>query len=177
MEVYQPWIQHLGGGRIACAGHYGADDPIGGRDQYITLHTFNVQTLHKTATPKLWIERAFDDAKKNFLNRYTISLTLEGKPLANEPIEIWYVARDQPGYDSYNSKPLAERMKLGGKTVALKTNEKGTAQLDLPEFDNIESIHASYQMVVRFNADHRDARYNSAQLPQLEYYANSGLDP
>jgi hypothetical protein len=177
MEVYQPWIQYLGHGKVACAGHYGADDPIGGRDQYIALHTFNVQTLHKTTTPKLWIERAFDNAKKSFLNRYTISLKADDKPLPNKEIEVWYVARDQPCYDSYNSKPLAERMKLGGKTVTLTTNDKGEAQLNLPEFDNIESIHASYQMVIRFNADHHDKDYNSAQLPQLEYYANSGIDP
>jgi hypothetical protein len=177
MEVYQPWIQYLGHGKVACAGHYGADDPIGGRDQYIALHTFNVQTLHKTTTPKLWIERAFDDTKKDFLNRYTITLKANDKPLADKQIEVWYVARDQPGYDSYNSKPLAERMKLGGKTVTLTTNDKGEAQLNLPEFDNIESIHASYQMVIRFNADHHDKDYNSAQLPQLEYYANSGIDP
>jgi hypothetical protein len=32
-------------------------------------------------------------------------------------------------------------------------------------------------MVIRFNANRRDTRYNPAQLPQLEYYANSGLDP
>jgi hypothetical protein len=32
-------------------------------------------------------------------------------------------------------------------------------------------------MVIRFNADHHDKDYNSAQLPQLEYYANSGIDP
>jgi hypothetical protein len=31
--------------------------------------------------------------------------------------------------------------------------------------------------VIRFNADHKYAAYDSAELPQLEYYANSGLDP
>jgi hypothetical protein len=176
-EVYQPWIQYLGHNKVACAGHLGADDPIGSRDQYISLHTFNVQTLQKPANPKLCIDRGFDDAKKDFLNRYTISLTLDDKPLADQPIEVWYVARDKPGYDSYNSKPLAERMKMGGKTVTLRTDDKGKAELKLPEFDNVTSIHATYQMVIRFNANRRDTRYNPAQLPQLEYYANSGLDP
>ncbi|MGI8965531.1 MAG: hypothetical protein ACR2H1_05510 [Limisphaerales bacterium] len=51
------------------------------------------------------------------------------------------------------------------------------AKLDLPEFNGIESIHASYQMVIRFNADQKYPDFKSAQLPQLEYYANSGLDP
>ncbi|HTL29893.1 MAG TPA: sialidase family protein, partial [Tepidisphaeraceae bacterium] len=177
MEVYQPWIQYLGHGKVACAGHYGADDPIGGRDQYISLHTFAVQTLHKTTTPKLWIDRAFDNAKKSWLNRYTITLKADDKPLGGKDIEVWYVARDKPGYDSFNSKPLAERMKLGGKTITLRTDANGSATLALAEFDNIESIHASYQLVIRFNADHHDAEFNSAELPQLEYYANSGMDP
>ena len=68
-------------------------------------------------------------------------------------------------------------MKMGGKIVTLRTDANGKAELKLPEFDNITSIHASYQTVIRFNADHRDTRYNSAELPQLEYYANSGIDP
>jgi hypothetical protein len=177
IEVYQPWIQYLGKGKVACAGHYGADDPIGGRDQYISIHTFNVQVLQKTAPTKLWIERGFDDARKSFLNTYTVSLTSNDAPLANKDIHVWYVARDKPGYDSFNSKPLAERMKLGGKSITLRTNDRGQAALDLPEFNGIADIHASYQMVIRFNPDHTDLQYNSAQLPQLEYYANNGLDP
>jgi hypothetical protein len=86
-------------------------------------------------------------------------------------------ARDTPGYDSWNSKPLAERMKLGGKILTVRTGADGTADLALPEFDGITSIHASYQMVIRFNAEHQYPDYQPAQLPQLEYYANSGLDP
>ncbi len=90
---------------------------------------------------------------------------------------MWYVARDAPGYDPYNSKPLAERMKLGGKTIALQTDADGKAKLELPEFDGVSDIHASYQIVIRFNADRKDPAFNAASLPQLEYYANSGLDP
>jgi hypothetical protein len=177
IEVYQPWIHYLGAGKVACAGHYGADDPIRGRDQYVSIHTFNVQALRKTGNARLWIERGYDEAKKNFLNSYTISLTSSNAPLANKDIQVWYVARDNPGYDSFNSKPLAERMKMGGKSVMVHTDAEGKAGLQLPEFDGIASIHASYQIVIRFNADHKYPDYNSAQLPQLEYYANSGLDP
>ncbi|MEO6436067.1 MAG: sialidase family protein, partial [Tepidisphaeraceae bacterium] len=177
IEVYQPTIHHLGDGRIACAGHYGADDPIGSRDQSINLHRFTVSAPRKAVAPKLWIDRGFDEAHKRFLNSYTVSLSAGGKPLANKPIDVWYVARDTPGYDPFNAKPLEERMKLGGKRVALRTGDDGKAKLDLPEFDGVADIHASYQLVIRFNADRADPEYTSASLPQLEYYANSGLDP
>lgn len=177
IEVYQPWIQYLGHDQVACAGHLGADDPIHGRDQYISLHTFNVRVLRKTCTPKLWIERGYNEATRSFLNSYTISLRSDNAPLPNKDIHVWYVARDTPGYDSWNSKPLSERMKLGGKSLTLHTGPDGTAKLALPEFDGIASIHASYQLVVSFNAEHQYPDYKPAQLPQLEYYANSGIDP
>src|ERR1043166_5379230 len=150
-EVYQPWMHYLGAGKVACAGHLGADDPIGGRDQYISLHTFKVQVMRKTGDAKLWIERGYDEARRTFLNSFTISLTSTvhssihsstnplihqstnpsihqsinqpaGSPLAEKDIQVWYVARDAPGYDSWNSKPLAERMKKGGKTVSVRTD-------------------------------------------------------
>jgi hypothetical protein len=177
IDVYQPWIQYIGHGVIACAGHYGGDDPIGGRDQSINLHRFSITAAGKPVATKLWISRGYEETKKRFLNSFTISLTGNGKPLESAAIDVWYVARDQPGYDSFNSQPLEARLKSGGKRVTLHTGEDGTANLKLPEFDGIASIHASYQMVIRFNADHTDPRYASASLPQLEYYANSGLDP
>ncbi len=177
MEVYQPWIQYLGDGKVACAGHYGADDPIGGRDQSINLHTFHVK-LHQKSTPaKLWIERGFDDATESFLNSYTISLSAGDMPLADKEVEVWCVARDAPGYDSFNSQPLAERMKQGGKSVTIRTDDAGLAKLELPEFNGIADIHASYQLVIQFNKDGQYPEYRSASLPQLEYYANNGLDP
>jgi hypothetical protein len=175
IEVYQPWIQYLGDGKVACAGHLGADDPIHGRDQYLSLHRFQVQVVRHTASARLWIERGFKEDK--FLNSYTISLTSDNLPLADKDIEIWYVARDAPGYDPWNSKTLAERMKLGGKSLKVRTGADGKAKLELPEFDGVTNIHASYQMVLRFNADHQYPDYKPTELPQLEYYANSAMDP
>jgi hypothetical protein len=177
MEVYQPWIVFLGNGRVACAGHYGADDATKSRDQYISVHTFKVDMLQKPGHVKLWAEREYDAPSKRFLNSYNVSLTVNGAPLPDKDITTWYVARDQPGYDSFNSKPLKDRMAAGGKSVTLHTDSAGKARLSLPEFDGITDIHASYQLVIRFNSDHKYREYASAQLPQLEFYANSGLDP
>jgi hypothetical protein len=177
MEVYQPWIAYLGDGKIACAGHFGADDPIKSRDQYISVHTFRVEVLQKAADVKLRVDREYDASGKRFLNSYNVSLTLNGKPLADKDISAWYVGRDQAGYDSFNSKSLKERMAAGGRSVTLRTDSSGKARLSLTEFDGVTDIHASYQLVIRFNSDHKYRDYVSAQLPQLEFYANSGLDP
>ncbi len=177
IEAYQPWIQYLGQEQIACAGHYGADDATGSRDQSINLHRFSITGAAPPADARLGVERGFDEKQKRFLNSYTISLTAGGKPLAAQTIDVWYVARGRPGYDSFNSQPLDARIKLGGKRLSLRTDSHGTATLALPEFDGIASIHASYQLVIRFNADHAEPRFAPAELPQLEYYANSGLDP
>jgi hypothetical protein len=177
IEVYQPWIVYLGKGKLACAGHYGADDPIKSRDQFISIHTFQVEARVKPAHVKLWAERDYDDAKKRFLNAYSISLKTDNTPLAEKDIHVWYVARNSPGYDSFNSKRLEERMALGGKKIVVRTDSHGIAHLRLPEFDRIEDIHASYQLVISFNTDHKYPEYESVQLPQLEFYANSGLDP
>jgi hypothetical protein len=176
-EVYQPWIQYLGDGKVACAGHRGLDDPIGQRDQYVALQTFRLQVLRKTASTKLWIERDYDQGTRSFPNSYTLSLTADGTPLANKDIQVWHVFRDAPGYDSWNKTPLAERMRLGGKSTTVRTGPDGKARLELPEYNGITNIHSSYQVVVRFNSDGEYPDYKPAQLPQLEFYANNGLDP
>ena len=43
------------------------------------------------------------------------------------------VARDAPGYDSWNKTPLAQRMKLGGKSVVVHTGSDGKAKIALAE--------------------------------------------
>jgi len=111
------------------------------------------------------------------LNSYTISLAASNAPLANKEVQVWYVGRGSPAYDSLNSKPLVERMKMGGQIVTVHTDADGKAKLNLPEFDGIADIHASYQMVIRFNSDRKYPDYHFGQLPQLEFYASSGLDP
>lgn len=176
-EVYQPWIHYLGAGQVACAGHFGFDDPVGMRDQYVCLQTFKVQVLRKTISSKLWIERDYDETTRNYLNSFTLSLTANGQSLANKDIQVWSVFRDSPGYDSLNKHSLAERMKLGGKAVTVRTDADGKGRFVLPEYDGIKDIHATYQLVIRFNPDGQYPDYKPAQLPQLEYCANSGFDP
>jgi hypothetical protein len=176
-EVYQPWMNLLDDGRIACAGHLGADDAIGSRDQYLSIHFFRLNVARKTKDTQLLVERDFDDAKNKWRNRYTITLTCAGAALPDKELEFWYVERGKPGYDSFNKLPLEERRKLGGQLVKVRTGPDGKAQVSLPHLDAVTDVHYSYQLVVRFNADRADRDYKPAQTPQLEMYANNYQDP
>lgn len=175
-EVYQPWIHALDDGRIACAGHLGADDPIGKQDQHVSLHLFRLQVNRQTQDVRLEIEREFDEAAGRWLNAYTLRLTRQDQPLADKEIEFWYVERDAPGYDSWNKAPLEERMAQGGKLIKARTGADGAARISLIGLDAVESIHHSYQVIARFNAARQDPDYKPAQTPQLEFYANSRPD-
>jgi hypothetical protein len=172
-EVYQPWIHHLGDGRIACAGHYGADDAVGSRDQAVYLHCFRVQQQRRTEETRIEVEREFEEAEGRYRNAYTVTLTAGGRPLAGRELEFWYVERDQPGYDPWSSQALEVRMERGGQRLRLRTGSDGTVRAALPHLDAVQDVHHSYQLVVRFNSDRADPDYKPAQTPQLEFYARS----
>jgi len=179
-EMYQPWIQYLGGGRIVCAGHYGADNPVSGDevvDQYVMLHEFRLDVVRKTTTTKLAVERDFDPSRRAWPNAYTVSLTADEKPLANKEIEFWYAMRYQPGYDSLGTVPLEERMRMGGRLMKLRTDADGKARVLLRELDEVDNPHLSYQFVARFNADRSDPDYRPAQSQQWTLYCICHQDP
>lgn len=180
-EVYQPSIYALPDGRIACAGHYGSDDPIGtGRrhQNYINLHTFRLKVNRRTKNTKIRVQRDYDKSQRRWLNRFTVSLTADGKPLPDKELEFWYVERYKPGYDSWNASPLSKRMKAGGTTIKPKTDAEGKARVKLPaRFDKITNPHLSYQLVVRFNMHRSDPNYKPYQTPQFEFYAFAPMPP
>ncbi len=177
-ENYQPWIHYLGNNKFACAGHYGYDDAFGSRDQYISLHLFEIQHLGRTRDTHIDVRRDFYDAAKKWLNRYTLTLTCDSKPLPDKELDFWVVERDKPGYDSFNSKPIDTRMQLGGKLIKLKTDSHGIATVALPEFDVKDDrwgIHHCYQFVARFNWTRQDPEYKPFQTHLFEFYSNSSL--
>ena len=179
-EMYQPWIHYLGDGRIVCAGHYGHDDPISGKnvlDQYLVLHEFKLQVLQRTKTTKIEVERDFDDAERAWRNAYTLTLTADGEPLGDKEVEFWYAMRYAPGHDSWNNIPLEKRMEMGGLAVKVCTDARGQARVVLPELDKVENPHMSYQFIARFNADRSDGGYRPAQTPQWEQYCICRQDP
>ena len=83
-ECYQPWIQYLGNGRFACAGHYGEDDAFGSVDQFLMIHFFRLEVLRRTKSTPLELTRDFEDAHSRWKNAYTLRLTVDGRPLAGK---------------------------------------------------------------------------------------------
>jgi hypothetical protein len=171
-EVYQPWIQYLPDGRIACAGHYGADNFFGEKNQYVNLHLFRLEVLRKPKNTHIDLVRAFDEAKSRWKNAYTLTLTCDGQPLAWKELEFWFVERGKPGYDEGGKMTLEERMKTGGETIRVSTGGDGTAHVAIPRLDAITYIHHDIQLVARFNADRRDPDYKPAQTLEFQFYSN-----
>jgi len=80
------------------------------------------------------------------------------------------VVRDQPGYEPVPTTPLAERMARGGTLLRVLTDAAGQARVALPALDQVEYLHHTIQLVVRFNADRDDPGFRPAQTPQFEFY-------
>lgn len=185
-ECYQPWMHHMGNGLVACAGHLGGDDPIDLEasagdssetklvrpDEYINIHFFRVFAESRRADTRIEVDRVCDESAGRWQNTYTVRLTSGGKPLADREIEFWYVMRDQPGYVPFDPPPLTERMKTGGRSVRAMTDENGVAVVDLStEMNSIQSIHQSYQLIARFNAEGTYPDCKPAQTAEINLYA------
>jgi hypothetical protein len=171
-ETYQPWIHYLGEGRFANAGHWGGDNAPGQFDQYVMIHFFNVEVLRKTANTRIELVRDFDEATHRWKNAYTLTLTCDGAPLAGKDLQVWFVERDKPGYDSRGNARLEDRMKAGGELMRVRTGAGGLARFDIARLDAIRNQHYSYQLVARFNADRSDPDYKPAITPEFEFYAD-----
>jgi hypothetical protein len=169
-ECYQPWMHILADGRIACAGHYGGDDPMGLHDQYISLHLFRLEVSGKATNTGLSLTREFDRKNQKWRNSFTFTLNANGAPLGGKEVEVWYVERDKPGYDSFAELSLDARLRLGGRLVRLRTDSAGRATLALPEFDHLAWEHHTIQMAGRFNSDRREPLYKAAQTYLFEFY-------
>jgi hypothetical protein len=178
MECYQPTIEYVGDGLVACAGHYGGDDALFSVDEYLNIHLFRLEVLSKPRkAPRILVSRDFDEAADRWLNAYTITLTCEGVPLPDKEIEFWYAERYQPGYEDFPNHSLEERIQMGGKLLKARTDSNGAAHVSLPEMEEVTYIHLSYQFVVRFNADRSDPEYRPVETLQHQFYAVFRQDP
>ncbi|MFA6111877.1 MAG: sialidase family protein [Candidatus Latescibacterota bacterium] len=179
-EVYQPWIHALPDGRLACAGHYGRDAPISGPDrddQYLSLHLFRLQAGPRTRPVRLTLEREVDPLARRWRNAYTATLTCGGEPLPDREVELWYVERDRPGYDSHGTQSLEVRMAAGGVRLRSRTDAAGRARFDLAPLDAVIDPHRSIQLIARFNTDRADPAYLPSQTCQFEVYCLATQDP
>ena len=169
-EMYQPWMQYLSDGRIACAGHYGGDDPFGLHDQYVSLHLFRLEVSGKAAETKLSLERDFDEGKGRWKNSFTFVLRANGRPLPGQELELWYVERDKPGYDPFGKLPLEKRMQMGGHLLRLRTDESGEAHISFPQFDELSWDQHTIQIMARFNPERVNPEYKPAETFLFEFY-------
>lgn len=174
-DVYQPWMQYLGNGKVACAGHYGSDDPVEkSYDNYAVLHIFDLQVAGRRKEANITLMRNYNEREQKWDNVYVLALMCEGEPLAGKEMEVWYVERWQPGFDQVRKNTLEQRMRMGGKLVRLTTDSDGRATLALPEFDETTDIHHAIQIVARFNADRSDPGFLPAQSLQYMFYSRAG---
>ncbi|NJD03069.1 MAG: exo-alpha-sialidase [Ruminiclostridium sp.] len=180
-RIYQPWIQYLGNGSFACAGHVGGDEPISGRDndrdQCVMLHLFEIEVLKKTKATDLKVFRDFDKETGRYKNEYTLVLTCDGVPVAGKEIEFWYAERDKPGYDTWGRHTLEERMKMGGELIRVQTGDDGKAHVKLSQFDKIDYIHHCIKLVASFNTDGKYNEYKPARSLQYQFYSVMYQDP
>ena len=198
-HVYQPQIQYLGGGRVACAGHYGGDDPIESKEweNYIMVHTFEIDVLNRREEVTIGVHRDYDQSAARWPNSYTVVLDCGGKPIKDREIEFWYAEKFHPddfpdstygdakksklwGPGSHKSPPeynyfgrytVDQMMRLGGTTITGVTDERGTAHIALPHLDTIGYIHHSIKFVVSFNQDGTYPKYRPAQTNVCEFYS------
>ncbi len=134
------------------------------------IHFFELDAVGKTKDTRLELSRDFDPAGSRWRNTYTLKLTAGGEPVAGKELELWFVERDKPGYDSFNT-PLADRMKAGGEILRITTGPDGTARADLRRFDSISSIHHTVQIAGRFNTRRQYPALKPAETPQFEFYS------
>ena len=178
LECYQPSIELLDDGRVACAGHYGGDDAIGSRDQYLNIHLFRLEVVRGSGqAPRILVDRDFNESSNRWRNAYTIALLCSGAPLAGRELEFWYVARYKPGYDDQGRHSIEDRMQMGGHLLKVRTGEDGRARVSLPEMEEVTDPHLSYQFVVQFNADRSDPDYRPTRTLEHTFYALSAPDP
>lgn len=173
---YQPMIRQMADGRIICAWHRGADDPIASADQFIGLDLFRLQVDRRTVKTNLALERCFDPGQNRFLNEYEATLTADGVPVPNKRVTLWYAVQGQPGYEPFNRGVLPERMSLGGKTIEATSDAQGVARLAIPEANLSAARH--YQVAAVFNADRSDPDHLPAASAICGFHSSShGNDP
>jgi hypothetical protein len=172
-ECYQPWIHYLGDNRFACAGHYGGDNAFGSVDQSLMIHFFRLEVPRRTRNTNLELTRDFNPSQSRWNNSFTLKLTRDGEPLGGKEIEVWWVERQKPGYESFPKHTLEERMKLGGHLLRVQTSSGGIATVALSELDSVADPHYSYQIIARFNANKRDLDNKPTETAMFNFYANS----
>jgi hypothetical protein len=165
---YQPRAILLPDDRIMFAWHAGGDLFYGQADEYIGEQIFKLDVQHAKQRTDLKLSRVYDESQRKYICAFDAVLTAtDGKPIANKPVEISWVARGAAGYEPFGG---ATPWVHGDKQIA-KTNDQGVARFDLRDQEKATSIHQTYQIAARFDPDRKDDQFLPSTSLMLEYYA------
>jgi hypothetical protein len=184
-HMYQPWMQYLGRGKFACAGHCGFDDVLAKEyDNHIELHIFEMDVKEKPKETRISLSRDYDEASMCWPNSYTVTLFCGSKPLPGKTVELWWVKNGEPGGESGEScGPLDERIRRGGTLLRSLTDSSGKACFALEGPCDLETRHWRddlndyIYLTARFNADRADNGHRPAQTLQYGFYTRSRFEP
>ena len=84
-SLYQPSLQLLPDGSLACFGHIGGDLALGQADMYIAADFFRVEG-RPPAAAELSLERLLSPEGEQYRNAYAATLTQDGRPLAGRRV-------------------------------------------------------------------------------------------
>ena len=143
---YQPYMVELADGRLLCAWHIGGDCFFGEMDQWVGTHRFRVEAeLPPPAT--LNLTRDTDPDGTKYINSYTATLSLNGRPLPGRTVSFGYHQRGSD--DAAKSRDP----RTTGTVVTAATDEQGRARLDLGQFDELTYMHEWYRVTAWFDPD------------------------
>lgn len=139
-SLYQPSLQLLPDGSLACFGHIGGDLALGQADMYIAADFFRVEG-HPPAAAELSLERLLSPEGSQYRNAYAATLTQDGRPLAGRRV----VFRFNPYWRADGTVSTLPQEEAPHQIEAV-TDSQGRAETSVPDFDRTADIHFAYQV-------------------------------
>lgn len=137
-SLYQPYLMLLPDGRLANFGHVGSDSAFGEQDMTIGVDRFRIDSA-LPPTPTLELERAMDDERTHYLNRFVATLRVGDEPVAGAPIRFRLLP-------VWNADGTSTTLTQDDADLVLDavTDADGRAVVDAAMFDGLADIHLYY---------------------------------
>lgn len=147
VSLYQPSLQLLPDGSLACFGHFGGDLALGQADMYIAADFFRVEG-RPPAAAELSLERLMTAERDQYRNAYAAVLTRGGKSLAKQRV----VFRFAPYWDEDGTVCTRPQSEAPIQIEAV-TDNQGRAEAAVPAYDRVADIHFYYHVDAWFPGD------------------------
>lgn len=146
-SLYQPSLQLLPDGSLACFGHFGGDLALGQADMYIAADLFRVEG-RPPAAAALSLERLMTAERDQYRNAYAAVLSRGGQPLPGQPV----VFRFMPYWNEDGTVCTLAQAEAPVQ-VETVTDSEGRAEAAVPCFDRVADIHFYYNVDAWFPGD------------------------